>query len=285
VSVLLRLALWQLKNALRDALTNPRKLIPIILVALITAGSGYAVLHPPAGTANPISLLPDFLRANQAAMHAVIFLLLSLFMVATLDRGFVGGTLRYSASDTDYLFLAPFPSRLVLGFRLLAPAPGLLLAILYNMFFPPHGPALSALPAWTATAALFACVGGYQNLSVALDLVYGLGRSVLLRRFYLGAVALLVAYAVFLSRRYGVAGLTDHAEHGPLPVLFYPCRLVADVALAASAGRGWLAGGQLALFYLLSLVLVFAPSVNFHEAAAGATERVAQAQQALSDGQ
>ena len=218
-------------------------------------------------------------------MHAVIFLLLSLFMAATLDRGFVGGTLRYSASDTDYLFLAPFPSRLVLGFRLLAPAPGLLLAILYNVFFPPHGPALSALPAWTATAALFACVGGYQNLSVALDLVYGLGRSVLLRRFYLGAVALLVAYAVFLSRRYGVAGLTDHAEHGPLPVLFYPCRLVADVALAASAGRGWLAGGQLALFYLLSLVLVFAPSVNFHEAAAGATERVAQAQQALSDGQ
>ena len=144
---------------------------------------------------------------------------------------------------------------------------------------------LSALPAWTSTAAFFACAGGYQNLAVALDLVYGLGRSVLLRRVYLGGVALLVAYAVFLSRRYGVAGLTGFAEHGLLPFLFYPCRLAADVALATSAGRGWLAGGQLALFYGLTLVLVLAPRVNFHEAAALATERAVRAQQAMSDGQ
>ena len=286
MSALLHLALWQLKNALRDALTNPRKLIPLALAAVWFIGFGFLVTHAQGEAAAPqATLLSDFARTHRAEAHAVIFLLLSLFIAATLDRGFVGGTLRYSASDTDYLFLAPFPSRLVLGFRLLAPAPGLLLVVLYNVSFPPAGPALSALPAWTAMAAIFACVGGYQNLSVALDLVYGLGRSVLLRRFYLGAVTLLVAYAIFLSRRHGIAGLTGTVEHGLLPFLFYPCRLTADVALATSAGKGWLVGGQLALFYLLTLVLVLAPSVNFHEAATGATERVTQMQQALSDGQ
>ena len=203
MSALLHLALWQLKNALRDALTNPRKRIPLALAAVWFIGFGFLVTHTQGKSAAPkATLLSDFIRANRAEAHAVIFLLLSLFMAATLDRGFVGGTLRYSASDTDYLFLAPFLSRLVLGFSLLAPAPGLLLAVLYNLFFPPAGPALSALPAWTAMAAIFACVGG-----------------------------------------------------------------------------------QLALFYLLTLALVLAPSVNFHEAATGATERVTQMQQALSDGQ
>ncbi len=288
MSVLLRLALWQLKNTLRDALTNPRKLIPLVLAALVAVGFIYTamhtVTHPPAGTPPPLALL-DSLPAHRAEAHAALFLLLSLLMAALLDRGFAGGTLTYSKSDTDYLFLAPLPSRLVLAYKLLAPAPGILLAILYNVFQHPAGPALSALPVWTLMAAFFACAGGYQNLSVALDLVYGLGRSVPLRRVYLGAAALLVAYAVFLSRRYGIAGLTGTVEHGLLPVLFYPCRLAADVALATNAGKGWMAGGQLALFYGLTLVLVLAPSVNFHEAAAGATERLARAQQAMSDGQ
>ena len=52
-----------------------------------------------------------------------------------------------------------------------------------------------------------------------------------------------------------------------------------------SAAKGWLAGGQLAFFYLLTLALALVPNVNFHEAAAGATERVARAQQALAAGQ
>ena len=284
MSALLRLALWQLKNALRDALTNPRKLIPLVLVALWVTAFGYLVTHPPTGTPPPSALLTA-LPTHRAEAHAVLFLVLSLLVAAMLDRGFVGGTLTYSASDTDYLFLAPFPSRLVLGYRLLAPAPGVLLAILYNVSRPPAGPALSALPAWVTTAAFFACAGGYQNLSVALDLVYGLGRSVPLRRFYLGAVALLVTYTVFLSRRYGLVGLTGAAEHGLLPLLFYPCRLAADAMLTTNVARGWWAGGQLALFYILTLVLVLAPSVNFCEAAAGATERRARVQQAQRDGQ
>ena len=284
MSLLLKLTLWQFKNALRDALTNPRKLIPLVLAALAVVGFGYTVTHPPPGTPTPTGLFDSFL-ARRAETHAVAFLLLSLMMAALLDRGFVGGTLTYSAADTDYLFLAPFPSRLVLGYKLLAPAPGILLAVLSSVLRPPAGPVLSVLPAWTALAALFACAGGYQNFAVALDLVYGLGRSVPLRRVYLSAVALLIAYAVFLSRRYGVAGLTGAAEHGPLPLLFYPCRLAADVALATSVGKGWLAAGQLALFYLLTLVLVFAPRVNFHEAAAGATERLARTLQAQREGQ
>ena len=277
MSVLLRLALWQLKNALRDALTNPRKLIPLVLAALATTGFVYTVMHPPTGAATPTVFL-DALRTHRAEASAVLFLVLSLVMAALLDRGFAGGTLTYSASDTDYLFLAPFRSRLVLGYKLLAPTPGILLAVLYNVFQHPAGPALSALPVWVPLAAFFACAGGYQNLSVAFDLVYEVGRSVLLRRVYLGAMALLVAYVVFLSRRHGVAGLIGSAGHGLLPALFYPCRLAADVTLATSASKGWLAAGQLALFYVLTLVLALTPNVNSHEAATEATHRAARAQ-------
>ena len=287
MSALLRLALWQLKNALRDALTNPRKLVPLVLVAIWVIGFGFLVTHTQVGSAPPTTLLSDFARTHRAEANAVLFLLLSLLVAAMLDRGFAGGTLTYSASDTDYLFLAPFPSRLVLGYKLLMPAPAILLAILYNVFVfrPPAGPALSALPAWATMAAFFACIGGYQNLTVAWDLVYGLGRSVPLRRVYLGGVVLLVAYTVFLRRRYGLAGVIGASEHGLLPLLFYPCRLVADATVGVGVVKGWWASGQLALFYLLTLALVLAPSVNFHEAAAGATERLARLQQAQRDGQ
>ena len=92
MSVLLRLALWQLKNALRDALTNPRKLIPLLLAAVVAVWFGYLVMHPPPGSVTPTVLL-DILQAHRAEAHAVIFLLLSLFMAAMLDRGFAGGTL------------------------------------------------------------------------------------------------------------------------------------------------------------------------------------------------
>ena len=284
MSILLKLTLWQLKNALRDALTNPRKLIPLALAAVAMVWFVYIVTHPSAGTVTVFSL-SDALQAHRSEAHAALFLLLSLFTAAMLDRGFAGGTLRYSASDTDYLFLTPLPSRLVLGYKLLAPAPGILFIILYNVLRSPSGPTLSVLPAWASTGAFFACAGGYQNLVVALDLVSGLGRSVLLRRVYLAGMAFFVAYAVFLSRRYGVAGVIGFAEHGLLPVLFYPCRLFADSTLATNAGRGWSAAGQLALFYGTTLVLVLAPRVNFHEAATEATERLARTLQAQQDGQ
>ena len=74
MSALLHLALWQLKNALRDALTNPRKLIPLALAAVWFIGFGFLVTHTQGESAAPkATLLSDFIRANRAEAHAVIF--------------------------------------------------------------------------------------------------------------------------------------------------------------------------------------------------------------------
>ena len=284
MSALLRLAFWQLKNTLRDAFTNPRKLIPLSLVALVFGWSGYVALTAPPGTFAPKNTV-DLLEAHRGELHDAAFAFLALIAASILDRGLAGGSLIYSPGDRDYLFPMPFPRRLVLAFKLLSPMPGILLTVLYAAVRPSASLPGVTLPPWALSLAFFACAGGYQNLAVAGEMAYGLGQSPLLRRGLLAVLALLLAYGGFLARRHGVATLLGDAAHGPLMAVFYPCRLVADVFLPSVPGaHGWPALGQLLLFYGLSLAVVFLRSPDFYEAAAVTSERVTRAQRAQAEG-
>ncbi|MBV9852588.1 MAG: HlyD family efflux transporter periplasmic adaptor subunit [Armatimonadetes bacterium] len=271
---LLLLTLWQIKNTLLHTLRSPKKLAPLLLMAAYTAWMWWMMGHTPAGRqAGPN--VAHLLRQHRALFHTGLFLSLTLFGTATLERGFVGGSLHFVPADVDYLFAAPFSRRLVLLFKVglpvLATAAFAVAMAVYSLSHTGHG---GTPPGWVVWGAFGACLGVYFNLAVALELAFGMGRWPWGRRAISAALLLIIAYVGVTCWQQGAAGLARISEHGPLPVLFYPCRLAADVGTAALGGRGGLAAvWGLLVCYALSLALVFSRNENYYEPALSGAER------------
>jgi hypothetical protein len=284
----LLLTAWQIKNALRSSLTDPRRLVPLLGVVIVFAmqivnGLVLAAFRPPMPSA-----FARFLTEHVDLIGGGVFLLLLLMIVGLIDYGLSEGFLAFTLADVDYLFPAPIPRRAVLAYRLA----GVTLVSFYRGSF------LFAMIWWygltqvalyrggpgaalVSVAALFFCLGGYTNLALVMKLVFGFGRLALLRRWLTVLLVLGIAALAFAAWRYGVATVLKLAQHWVPAALFYPCRLASDAVVAPLTGHmGWVPTGELLLFYLLTLTVVFSRDVNFYEASLAGSERIARISEA-----
>ena len=285
---LVRMSLWQIRNAARSGLRNPAVWLPVLVLALLipTRFSGMLTSQTP--------FPPEtgrFLRGHLEAIHATVFLLLALLALGYVDAGLSGGALRFTSPDVALLFPAPLSRRLVLLFKLPSALSQHLLMIVFlagafRMFVwlpMQQGRTESGWPAFLATAL---CVVGFLNVSATLDLFSGAGRYDRVKiGFRLAVIALIVGFAWFVWTR-GMDGLLAIGNNAFLLLLFSPCWATADAVIAPFrnvqlSGLSWVV---LFGWYGLTLLLLFTRRVNYYEAAAAGAERVERMRLALRSG-
>ncbi len=106
--VLLRLAGWQLRNAVRQAAKDPRRWLPAVLIGLFFVFQMRGLLT------GGVSLPPEFatvLRAHLDTVGASVFFALCLMALSYLNQGLTGGVLSFSMPDNAYLFPPPSDDR------------------------------------------------------------------------------------------------------------------------------------------------------------------------------
>lgn len=286
------LSWWQLKNSIRTLFTDPKKLIPFLFFALIVGLNGWMLLMAPHARRRADSGIAGLVTQDPVESHAVVFATLMLFALYSLWEGFVGKALAFSLADVDYLFPSPIPRRVVLAFKI----PGLMLSrslwalgIVYFVWtylwrgLPDGGPGTGEVVLLYLGGALW--LAFYTNLAAAAEVAFGLGKAAFASRVFQGVLVLLLAWAAVTVRLQGFAGLTA-LDHNPVfVVLFYPCRLLADVMLRPISGGG--IGGavaQLAILCAASLAVALTRRENFYEATLDHSERVAHIRQAAREG-
>ncbi|MFN3648470.1 MAG: putative ABC exporter domain-containing protein [Armatimonadota bacterium] len=286
------LALWQLKNALRAALTDPRRLIPLLLITfgiLSQIGGMFLVtlVRPPRNAA-----AEAWVAQNMDAISAGLFFILVFAAIGVLEDGLSGGFLAFSLADIDYLFPAPIPPKLVLAYRLAAKTGAAFFQAAFSLFvliwlttsgLGSYGAGFAAI--FLSIAALFLCFAGYINVALLMKLVLGFGRRNTIRRWVFVGLVVMAALLILHYREHGWGGLAALGRSPVWLVLFFPCRLATDVLLAPLQGQ--LAAGSaawLALFYLVSLGLVFSRSEPFYEASLEGSQTAARMLQAAREG-
>ena len=278
MALLLRLAWWQIKNTILLALRSPKTLIPLLLFLAFTGWGIWSSLYSHSGNSGQIT---SYVTAHRPLTQAILFLILVLLSIGTLQNGFKGGALRFVPADIDYLFSAPFSRRQVLFAKLFGSmARNFLLLAALLVYFGLGGWKRPALPGWTAYAVLGLCLGSYGNLAVAIELVFALNRWKLLRYAVTACLVLLVGCVGYLGWRHGLTGITELSGNRFLMLLFYPCRAAAQAVVGALSGQGggaslWPVMG----FYLATLGVLFTRNENYYEAALTGSERIWQYQQ------
>jgi HlyD family secretion protein len=287
---LMRLSLWQIKNAARAGLRNPAVWIPMLLIALL-AGTRFGELLSPQ---SPLpSELGQWLRQHVAAVHAIVFLVLALLALAYIDSGLAGGALRFSSPDVALLFPAPFSRRLVLLFKLPSALSQHLLMIAFLaggfrvfVWLPLQQQGHIQGGGWPAFLAAVLCVAGFLNLSIMLDLFSEWERHAWVKwSFRLAAFAAIVGLTWFLWT-HGMEGLLALDKNRLLSVVFSPCRMAADVVTAPFlnlqlSGLPWVI---LFVWCGLTLGLLFTRRVNYYESAALGAEQAERVRQAVRSG-
>ncbi len=277
MGILLRLSMWQLVNAVRHALRDPRHWVPALLVGVFFAFQLRFFVT------NGVPLPPEFvsiLRAHLDTVEACVFLVLSLTALSYINQGLTGGVLSFSPPDTAFLFPSPLGRRAVLLAKLPSALGPLLLTVggeawAFRSFvwlplggeIGAHGGGLAAV----AAAAL--CVGGWLNLAVAIELIFGIGSHARWQKTLNAGVFLLVGIIAFAGWKHGLAGLSALTQGGPLTWLFWPCRVAAQMVMAPLTGAHtslW-TWPLLTAWYGVTLMLLFARRDNYYEAAARGT--------------
>ena len=280
------LTLWQARNWIRTTFTNPRKLIPaIILLAylgmnLFFVGVGSVARRQ----ARPPAELTTALRDHLPLVDAVLFGLLILVALGVLDSGFREGFLTFSLADIDYLFTSPISRRSVLAYRVAARTMQSFFQYAFIVFMLLYFGLRSFLPVEAGigvflvmVSALFFCVGGYTNLAFALKMVLDFGRGAVARRWYLGLALAAAALLGVVAWREGLPQLRTLLQSWLVVVPFFPCRLAASALLAPFTGASAapaLAG--LAGFYLAAGALLISRKENYYEATLAGSERLAK---------
>lgn len=286
------LSLWQLKNALRTTLTEPKKLIPL-LVFLVFVGFQTLMVATSGNQRDvPRDFLPNLLETYGPVAHAALFLLLVLGSLSFLEMGLTGSALTFSLADIDYLFPSPIPRRVVLAYHLPAilwkhiVGAGVFLWIGYIMLWRAVGPeGVGGGAGWIMFGALAAWMAGHANLAVTLEILFGRGRAPVARKVVLGLLVLIFAWVAFLVWRHGWQGVAMVNENAILRVLFFPSYLLTGTLLAPLTGESAV-GGLLGLlaFFAASLALVLTRRENFYEACLPHSERMARVRQAAREG-
>ncbi|MGV3617496.1 MAG: putative ABC exporter domain-containing protein [Fimbriimonas sp.] len=284
------LSLWKIKNSLRTALSDPRKLFPILIIGFFV---GFSLLMSgiASGTATPpktgATLSPQYLEVGiRIALLFVIY--------GVLEYSLGDGLLALGRSDVDYLFPSPVSRRAVLVLRL----PGLLLGTLFQAVFllfalrsitqsvvmasASHlGTTVS--PSWVPPAAVLLCVVTYLNLGLFAAIQFPRRRS--FRWWVIGGFVALGLFLAYVGWRQGLSGLSGVLNSPALRIVFWPAAFAADILFAASyrqplgPGLGWLA-----LTCLASFVPMFLTNANWYEQSVVSTERIATLRQAAKGG-
>ena len=296
------LSLWQIKNALRTTFTDVRKLIPILVMAFAL---GMQVLSLALVSMSRPRMRSGADAAISQQAGSVIaqhldqigfgaFVILTIIAIGILDYGFQEGFLAFSLADVDYLFTAPVSRRLVMAYRLAGKTAIAFFQASFFFYFVlralletmARGRA-SPLGAVMTLLALFFCIGGYANVAFTLKLIFGFGQAATVRRWFLALAALLavlLGWTFWQGTTGGLGPNTQLAWVRVVVVLFYPCRLAADAVLALlQGGAGTFPTALLALFYGLSLALLFSRNEHFYEASLAGSERAAKMIQAARD--
>lgn len=284
---------WQLRNSLRTTLTEPRKLIPLLVFA---AAMGLNVFNfvflGSMGHNERVPFVSDYIRQHLAAGHAILFGVLMLAALGQLESGLTGGALTFTLSDVDYLFPSPISRRVVLAYKV----PMILLRnLFYGAMFlvfaymafwrfavGEGGAGASALPLYLAVSGWLM---GYTCLAVALEVVFGLAKAGLARRWLWGFVLTATSIMVVIVWRGGLDALRV-IERSPLVwIPMYPCRLLADVFASPLTGKATgPAVAQLLVFTLAALLILLTRKEDYYEATLAGSERIARMRAAAKQG-
>lgn len=289
---LLLLALWQVRNGVRGAVSDPKKLAPLLLLVAAVLGQfgAFAVFsgfQPPSPQMSPRGLMLTY-----SVAYTVLFFVLALVSLSVLDFALAEGFLAFNMADRDYLFPAPISPRAVLAYRLAARslaglAQGSVL-FLFGVWKPldwlAGGGAVYGGGLW-GVAALFCCIGGYGNLALWVKLRFGFGRFGVLRNLLIAGIAC-VGVALFQVHAAAPrSGLRDLSLNPWVQGAFLPCYLAASAVIRLLNGAfPQSAMLSLATFYGGTLALVFVRNQPFYEASLEGTERLARMMQAAREG-
>lgn len=288
-----------LVNGLKNILTTPKKLIPVILIGfwLITSlGSNIFLysMHSHMGRAVPALVMPEL---TFSVIWAGIFSILSVIVVWVIYSALSEGSLVFTLQQIDFLFPTPIDRRSVLLLKLISDylryaATAAFVIFLGGSVIMPFVGNVSALPlAWIAVVSLLILA---MNVSHTLKIVttYGMRKlqlAALVVKLVILAAVVMILVTVGIS--YGsnhdaVASLASALKNGPVRVLFLPIAWCTDVVvgpLNGGVGRGmellWLLGLTTASF----VVLIMRPE-NFYEPSLSVSARMAKVKAAARSG-
>ncbi|AIE84949.1 putative ABC exporter domain-containing protein [Fimbriimonas ginsengisoli] len=283
------LSFFKLRNSLRTAFTDPRKLIPLIILVgffglSIFVGSFGGGGAPPSQNAATL---------NPTALRVVATLTIILLALATVDSGLGDALLALSRADVDYLFPSPVSRRVVLAYRL----PSLLFSALFQGFFllfafkmatnmvtpsaRDMGPEVS--PGWVPTAALALCVGTYLNL--ALFVAMAAPSRQVIRKYHTAGIIGFALIMAAIGWQKGWAGMSAAVDSAFIRILFFPVTLASDALVSFAFHRPTGASiGWLLLAYLGSFIPMFATNANWYEQSIVSTDRIASFRKAAQGG-
>jgi len=289
VRVIALLSFLQFRNSLRSALTQPKKLIPILIIAGFLAFQLLLTSLIPGRMLAYPKEITEWAVQNLPLLRGVIFGGLALLALAILENGFETGFLTFSLPDMDYLFTSPIHRKVVLAYRLAGKTIlsfvqfGFLFYALVWQVLRPLG-VVQPGDSIFVLLSLFFCIGGFVNLSFVLKLVFGFGSLALVRRGFLAAIAILIGLVIAAAWKGGLGGLEEALGVAAPHVLLYPCELATRVVTAPISGEPmfplmlWLG-----LFYGITLVMLFTRPERFYEATLASSERAARLIQAMRE--
>ena len=285
------LALWQVKNSVRTSLTQPRKLVPLLVLVIAVGSQMTGALLVTSTHAPAPPELAELITRYYSTIQSGIFLVLCFAALSVADYAFSGSLLTFPMADIDYLFPSPVSRRTILAYRLVSrKALSFFNAALlfYFLIWRPIEMVAPgrATPAGGAVAllALFTCLGSYANVALTIQLVLGHARLSVVRRWLMCAMAAAMVAIGYGAWRFGWGSLGEVGGSAVIVALFYPCRLAAESLAAPLTGNvGIEPAALLGVLYLATLTLVLSRRENYAESSLPGSERLARIRQAARE--
>ncbi len=272
------LASFKLRNSVRTVLSDPRKLIPLIIFILIMVGFGGLY---------SLSASQPAIPGAQQMISGDVFTVGVKIAILFIAYGFIGaglgdGLLAFGPSDVDYLFPSPIPRRAVLFYRL----PALMFNSLFTAAFllfafgmishltqpklPLTGHTIA--PAWASPVALYFCGGIYLNLAMYVSMKV-VDRKVYQRLHTAGLIGGMIGVGG-IGMLFGAKTLGEVINSPIVYWTFLPASLSSQALLDGYAKLP--VGGSilwLAVGYVISLIPVLTSNANWYEQSIASTER------------
>jgi hypothetical protein len=265
MAALIYLRLHLLKNGLLSLVSSPKRLI-VTLFFLLWVGASFASVAMtrfmgPHG-AVPVPALP----VDQVRLGLIVLLI--VFTLGSIERGFEGAVFSFPAADYDFLFPTPIPRRLIVAFRVGLDALVMLADVgIVVVFLTPLAMGLVMREASVGRMVLVWIAAGLYmlfavNLARIIELlltnvqaILGISKGVVRVAVWVFGVALLWGggYVVF-GEESGPAAVMAVLSHPPYSYLLTP--LLAVAAFVTGEGHPLLASPVASMSLLLLLAAV-----------------------------
>jgi len=280
---------FKIRNGLRTLFSDPRKLIPFIILVFGIIGS-VALANLGLNERNAVGAHASL---DGSAFSAGVMIALILLGIGFIDTGLGDGLLAFALCDVDYLFPSPISRRIILAYRL----PGLMFGNLFMTGFAlfsfrvatgiahpqlAHtGHTISSQ--WVAPIALYLSGGIYMNLAMFISITVP-DRKIYHKIVMAGTIALCAALGLIAWVR-GMPTVEAVVQSPSMKWIFLPSTLGSKTLLAGYAHLPtgpwllWLLFG-----YLISLIPMFLSKTNWYEQSIVSTERVSSFRSAARGG-